>query len=174
VILESWRDYGAPQKIRYETPNSVKPRDASYYDLIRTPHGHTPAPKLKYWRWLSVPVRELRDEYTFTCPRCGEGSFFKTWTYCDSCKEYLDWNEYPNTYDSKREKHRRLAKDIECAFLPLLILFRVAWYMPSTRAKWYGDQLHAKLIPDTTLPRRIIEPEPILREGPLDKYLEGK
>ena len=42
MILESWREYGVPQKLRYEVPDAVKPRDASYYDLIRTIHGHTP------------------------------------------------------------------------------------------------------------------------------------
>lgn len=171
MILESFREYGVPQRVRYECPDAVNPRDASYYDLVRTPSGHTPAPKLRFWKWLSVPVKELRDNNTFTCPRCGEGSFFKTWTYCDNCNEYLDWNEYPNTYDSKREKRRRLLKDIECAILPILLLFGKAWYMPSIRGKWPGEELHAtrirELVPSPPPP----PPQPVT--GPLDAYLEG-
>jgi ribosomal protein S27AE len=169
MILESWREFGCPQKIRYEVPDSVKPRDASYYDLIRTPHGHTPAPKLRFWKWLSVPVKELRDGNSFTCPNCGEGSFFKTWTYCNNCRDYLDWDDYPSVYNAKREKRRRLLKDVECALLPLLILFGKAWYMPSTRNKWYGEELHVKEIPDTS---DVLNTPHVT--GPLDKYLEKK
>ena len=173
MILESFREYGVPRFLRYECPDAVKPRDASYYDLIRTIHGHTPAPKLRFWKGLSIPVKELRDGNTFTCPQCGEGSFFKTFSSCNSCRDWLDWDEYPNHYNAGREKARRLLKDIECALLPLLILAGKAWYMPSTRSKFYGETLHAKLIPDAVLPpRRIVEPEPTITEEPLDKYLE--
>ena len=174
MILRSWREYGNPSSIRYEVPDSVKPRDAAYYDLIRTPHGHTPAPKLRFWKWLSIPVKELRDENTFTCPRCSSGSFFKSFISCDNCR-YDEDRDIEVHYSERREKRRRLLKDIECAILPILLLFGLAWYMPSTRSKFYGETLHAKLMPDATLPpRRIVTPEPIITEEPLDKYLETK
>lgn len=167
MIVEGWVDYGMPQRVKFEAPDSVKPRDACYYDLLRVPHGHTPAPMAHFWGWLPIPVKGVRDSYTFSCPNCGEGSFFKTYTNCPNCRydEWGDENYGESHYNAKREKWRRRLKDIEYALLPLLILLGKAWYMPSIRGR-VGETLHVTRIPE-------LEPPPIQLQrvsGPLDTF----
>jgi len=167
LIVESYQEWGYPEKVKYEVPDSVKPQEACYYDLIRLPHGHVPAPKAHFWSWLSVPVKTVRDYNTFTCPTCGEGTFFKTWSDCGNCR--YDFNDLSAShYDERREKLRGILKNLEYALLPLLILLGEAWYMPSTRPKGYREELKAKRIYDPPL-ESIAKSE--TAKNTLDNYL---
>ncbi|HUW44726.1 MAG TPA: hypothetical protein VMW50_02930 [Dehalococcoidia bacterium] len=108
----------------------AQPKNANYYDLVRTPHGHIPAPMIKFWSWLPIPIKGQRDWGTFHCPVCGSPSFFKTGYGCDECQydNEQKWKTYHN-----REKKRRKWKRLEYAMLPLLVLIGKAWYLPSIK-----------------------------------------
>ena len=108
-------------------------KNALYYDLVRVPHGHIPAPMVKFWGWFPLPIKDKRTYNTFICPNCGSPSFFKVWDSCNWC-QYYDEEFYDRTYiNQKREKWRRRWKDLEYALLPLLVLLGKAWYMRSER-----------------------------------------
>ena len=114
-----------------------------YYDLIRIPHGHIPAPKVKFWKSLPIPIKGTRTQDTFHCPWCGRPSFFKVFDQCRVCdwEQEDDWetwkfNEARYQKRLKREKGRKRWKRLECALLPLLVLFGKAWYMRSARIHW--------------------------------------
>ena len=110
-----------------------------YYDLIRIPHGHIPAPKIKFWKWLPIPIKGERSYDTFSCPICGRGSFFKIYDQCRVCEweidDYETWRSIEERYRKRlrREKGRKRWKNLECALLPILILIGKAWYMRSDR-----------------------------------------
>jgi len=118
----------------------VKCKDALYYDLVKVIHGHIPAPKVKFWSWLPIPIKGERNYSTFRCPNCGTSSFFKVWDSCDYC-QYYDDEFYKQTYvNQKRERWRSRWKTLEYIFLPLLVLFGKAWYMRSVRHHWIDFQ----------------------------------
>lgn len=110
-------------------------RSPLYYDLIKIPHGHIPAPKVKFWNWLPIPIIGKRDSNTFQCPECGRPSFFKVYSRCQYC-------EYGSIFDDsvedlisrdRRERWRSIWKKIEYIFLPFLVLFGKAYYLRSVR-----------------------------------------
>ena len=108
--------------------------DALYYDLVKIPHGHVPAPRVKLWSWLPLPVKGYRTEWTFSCPVCGRDSFFKVFYRCREC----EWDNYEESEESwkrrsRREKWRNRWKKLEYAMLPLLVLFGKAGYLRTTR-----------------------------------------
>jgi hypothetical protein len=107
---------------------------ARYYDLIELPHGHIPAPKIKFWRKVPIPIGRPRNENFFQCFTCGESSFFKTFS-CGWCEGYggcdSDYQAYKKYH--KREKSRMRWKKVEYAILPLLLLFDKVRYNQSTR-----------------------------------------
>ena len=107
--------------------------DALYYDLLKVPHGHIPAPMVKFWSWLPVPVRGKRTPRTFMCPRCGMPSFFKVQFSCSWCADFQDMPNYDYKRVRRREKWRARWKQLEYVLLPFLVLFGKAWYMRSTR-----------------------------------------
>lgn len=113
----------------------AKCSDALYYDLVKIPHGHVPAPMVRFWRWLPMPLNGYRTEWTFSCPVCGEPSFFKIWDMCWDCEQYGDWSYDDDRYKRRREreKWRRRWKTLEYVFLPLLVLLGKSWYLRSTR-----------------------------------------
>ena len=108
----------------------TQPRNANYYDLVRIPHGHIPAPMIKFWSWLPIPVKGQRDWGTFHCPVCGSPSFYKTRYGCNECQydNEQEWKSY-----RQRERKRRNWKRLEHFLLPLYVLFGKAWYMPSVK-----------------------------------------
>lgn len=107
-----------------------------YYDLVRVPHGHIPAPMVKFWKKLPIPIGGQRDTKTFHCINCGAPSFFKNPDYCFSCATYR-WDSHDEDHKEK-EKRRQRKKDIEYALLPILILLGKAWYLRTTRFR--GDE----------------------------------
>jgi len=123
-------------------------KNANYYDLVKIPHGHIPAPMIKFWGWLPIPIKGNRDYDTFHCPTCGCSSFYKTGITCRYCDFRDDDNEQVWKKHQKREKNRKKWKRFEHAILPLLILFGKAWYMPSVKltyleqVKKYGPPVH--------------------------------
>jgi len=121
-------------------------KNAKYYDLVRIPHGHIPAPMIKFWGWLPIPIKGKRDWNTFCCPVCGQGSFYKIDYMCRECEQWYDDDEAQYQYYLKRmkkQKHRKLLKKIEHGLLPILVLFGKVWYMPSvrlsTQERWEDD-----------------------------------
>lgn len=109
--------------------------EALYYDLIKTPHGHIPAPKVKVWSWLPIPISGYRNDFTFSCPCCGSPSFFKLWDCCRECEYYGGYQYDAEKWKLKRrrEKWRNRWKQLEYAILPLLVLFGKASYLRTTR-----------------------------------------
>ena len=131
----------------------TKCSDALYYDLVKIPHGHIPAPMVKFWSWLPIPIKGKRTSTTFFCPNCGEPSFFKIRERCNWCEQWWDENDDEVSYKEmrkkydwkrKREKWRRRWKELEYALLPLLILFGKAGYLRSVRyhfRDFYNDRV---------------------------------
>jgi len=119
-------------------------RNACYYDLIEIPHGHIPAPMVRFWDWLPIPVGDNRNYHTYYCPRCGEPSFFKQDFACQRCDLKMDWSDFNNIrrWDEyqDREKWRNRWKQLEYIFLPILVLLGKAKYMKSVRIH-YTDSL---------------------------------
>ena len=118
----------------------AKCSESLYYDLIKIPHGHIPAPMVEFWKWLPIPVVGKRTSKTFYCPNCGCSSFFKANYSCESCREYYEdteesYKRWNKRYEQrrKREKKRARWKNIEYAILPLLILTGKAGYLRSIR-----------------------------------------
>ena len=114
-------------------------RQPLYYDLVKIPHGHIPAPKVKFWSWLPIPIKGKRDSNTFQCPKCGRTNFFKILDRCETCK-YEDSLTYDHEYDyeyslhgPRYEKWRKRWKQLEYIFLPLLVLIGKASYLRSVR-----------------------------------------
>jgi len=130
-------------------------KDCDYYDLIRLPHGHWPAPMLFFlWKYLPIPRGKPRDDSFYKCHECGRNSFFKILRWCDICESELqncydsefNWDKLKyedkkeklnNNYQKrlKRENKRFLLKKIEHIFLPILLLFGKVKYNKSTRLK---------------------------------------
>ncbi|MBU7045015.1 MAG: hypothetical protein HXS54_01150 [Theionarchaea archaeon] len=120
-------------------------RDHRYYDLIQTPHGHTPAPLIpKIFYNLPIPAGKKRDNSFYSCPECGRPSFFKIKRWCSICNDkfYYGGNEelYEEYYKRclKRQSLDRMRlklKKIEVFLLPILIVFRLARYNRSEREK---------------------------------------
>jgi len=117
------------------------PKYGRYYDLIRVPHGHIPAPKANLWSGLPIPVKEIRGPDFYACPECGNPSFFKINYVCYECEDnfqYCDPKWEDRAYVRfKRRMRRRYFKDIlkriECWLLPVLVLTGKAWYVVSNR-----------------------------------------
>lgn len=114
-----------------------------YYDLIRIPHGHIPAPKVKFWGGLPIPIKGERTQDTFSCPSCGRSSFFKVFHQCRVCEweqedDWETWKYNEGRYQKrlKREKWRKRWKKLEYALLPFLILIGKAWYIRSARTHY--------------------------------------
>ena len=106
----------------------VAPINGFYYDLIRVPHGHIPAPLVRLWSRLPLPIKEFRKYDYYHCPICGEPSFFKG--VCDDCFFYYPFETdtwYKQT--ARKEYFRQILKRIECIFLPFLAFFGKAWYV---------------------------------------------
>jgi len=106
-----------------------------YYDLIRVPHGHIPAPKTNLWSLFPMPVKEYRDYDYYECPECGDPSFFKINYMCQDCEEWNDdesaWRRYKRR--QRRKYWKELLKRIEYLILPFLVLTGKAWYVRSVR-----------------------------------------
>lgn len=128
----------------------AKSKDANYYDLIRVPHGHIPAPLVNFWSKFPIPVKETRGCDFYYCPRCGEPSFFKIefacWQCQDDIEEFGAWKLYKELQRKyqrrKRRKYfRNFWKRLEYLCLPVLVLLGKAWYVKSNRLRrpWYGD-----------------------------------
>lgn len=112
-------------------------KDGRYYDLVRIPHGHIPAPIVNFWSRLPLPIKEYRGWDFFYCPFCGRASFFKG--ICWDCSEYLPDSEY-RYYRARlrREYFRKLWKRLEYMLLPFLVVIGKAWYV-SSRELHYWD-----------------------------------
>jgi len=112
-------------------------RKSLYYDLVRVPHGHIPAPMVGFWSWLPLPVKGKRDGRMFFCPVCGMPSFFKVFDQCRWCEDWDDTphDEWVKEYERKRrrEKWRARWKRLEYVLLPILMLTGKAWYIRSVR-----------------------------------------
>jgi len=118
----------------------IRPKYGRYYDLIRVPHGHIPAPLTNLWSKLPIPVKEVRDENYYFCPVCGEPSFFKIRYACWKCQgefeydpslEEWAWKEYKRKM--RKDYFRNFLKRIEYLILPFLVLIGKAWYVRSYR-----------------------------------------
>ena len=101
---------------------------------------YTTCEKGRYYDLIRIPRKRTWD--TFHCPVCGLPSFFKVFDQCRVCEweidDYETWRAIEQRYQKriKREKWRRRWKTLECALLPLLILFGKAWYLRSDRIHW--------------------------------------
>lgn len=120
-----------------------------YYDLIRVPHGHIPAPKANLWSHFPIPVKELRDWNFYSCPECGDPSFFKINYMCRTCEEMFEYDLGQNAWDAaqrragrraRRKYFKELLKRIEYLILPFLVLMRKAWYVRSVKHHIYNDR----------------------------------
>jgi ribosomal protein L37E len=145
----------------------AKCSDSLYYDLVRIPHGHVPAPKVRFWRWLPLPIGGYRTEWTFGCPVCGRESFFKIDYMCREC-DYDGYNPYSREYwerKSRREKWRKRWKTFEYVFLPLLVLVGKAYYLRSTR-------IHVSDYPryNGNLTEEVLEEIEGKKRASMDKY----
>jgi len=126
-------------------------KNANYYDLVSIPHGHIPAPMIKFWDWLPIPIKGQRDYSTFHCQICGSPSFFKQGHGCHDCGgSYIRMDDEKEWVKHQgKEKTRKKWKRFEHAILPLLVLFGKASYMPSVRltyleqVKKYGPPVYA-------------------------------
>ena len=120
-------------------------KDNRYYDLIQTPHGHTPAPLIpKIFYNLLIPAGKERDNNFYSCPECGRPSFFKIKKWCGICDDQFYCGENEELYDEyyrrwqkrQSEDRRRLKfKKIEIYLLPILIIMGLARYNRSEREK---------------------------------------
>jgi len=144
-----------------------QPKNANYYDLVKIPHGHIPAPMIKFWGWLPIPEGPQRTYNTFHCPTCGSPSFFKTGLSCPDCEWNQEDNEQTWKKYIKRENGRRKWKRFEHAILPLLVLTGQAKYMVSERLT-YLEQVR-KYGPPVFQPPWSNEWEIELRHRPLGK-----
>ena len=109
-----------------------------YYDLIRVPHGHIPAPKTNLWSHFPIPVKEFRDYGFFHCPECGRPSFFSINGMCMDCEEEMSYLQDEEIWRRGMRRRRRkyfkgLLKRIEYLILPFLVLTGKAWYVHSER-----------------------------------------
>ena len=108
-------------------------KDHRYYDLIQTPHGHTPAPLIpKIFYNLPIPAGKKRDNSFYSCPECGRHSFFKIEKWCGICDDefYKRWQKRQSV-----DRRRLKFKKIEIYLLPILIIFGLARYNRSEREK---------------------------------------
>ena len=113
--------------------NLITSRKPFYYDLVRIPHGHIPVPRIKLWKYLPMPIKEIRTYGYFHCPECGSPSFFKIIDYCMNCYPLREGYEERCNQRLKGEKNRDRWKKLEYMLLPLLVLLGKAWYVPSER-----------------------------------------
>jgi len=118
----------------------LRSKDGWYYDLIKLPHGHLPAPKVNLWSHLPLPVKEWRDENYYCCPMCGKPSFFKINFACYSCQDDFEYDEKAYEWAQRRAKiaqrrryFKQIWKRLEYLILPLLVLLGKASYVPSIR-----------------------------------------
>lgn len=148
--MDSIKQLGrSAERRNLEMSERLRPRYGRYYDLIRVPHGHIPAPLTNLWSLLPVPARESRGSGFYFCPVCGGPSFFKIRYACSWCEEDLgfddseDWAWKRYKRKSRRDYFRELFKRIEYLFLPILILLGKAWYVRSTRRHYrdWGENL---------------------------------
>lgn len=86
----------------------VSDPEAGYYDLIKLPSGgHVPTTLLKNeygvsWMVLAkIPLGKPRDAKTFSCPVCGERSFYAG--LCDECVEEFDDFFWLRATDEEKE-----------------------------------------------------------------------
>jgi hypothetical protein len=113
---------------------AVRSVNGKYYDLIKLPSGHYPAPKLRLWKRLPIPVQGIRHSSTFRCPRCGRVSFFKSTYGCFWCENYgHSMSVSVRRKIRRREYFRNLRKKLELLILPVLVLLGKAYYMTSIR-----------------------------------------
>jgi hypothetical protein len=130
----------------------IQPKNVRYYDLIRVPSGHIPAPLIRLWSSLPIPVKQIRTETLYRCPICGEPSFFKIRYACWECEIYMDDNqEFQKSVMRyyrrrlRREYFRNILKKIEQLILPFLILIGKAWYVRSPRLHQSDPEYQAEL-----------------------------
>jgi len=125
--------------------SKVQPKHGNYYDLIKLPHGHIPAPLSNFWSSLPLPVRDVRTYNYYRCPECGTESFFKIERCCRNCEDFMfdcaTSKDYKKFEVRVRRRQRRryfkqLLKQVEYWFLPVLVLFGEAWYVKSDRLHW--------------------------------------
>ena len=117
----------------------TKPKDGLYYDLIRVPSGHIPAPKANLWSHLPIPVKEERYWDFYYCPFCGQPSFYKG--VCRDCEMQFSGSNVVSNYYYKRRRReyfRKIKKRLQYLFLPFLIAIGEAWYVHS-KIKHYWD-----------------------------------
>lgn len=124
----------------------IRPRQGGYYDLVRVPHGHIPVTKLRLWRRLPIPVREIRGDDYFRCPECGSPSFFKIDISCRNCAargsdSWLLGESILQRWQNRdrRDYFRMFLKRLECLVLPVLVLAGKAWYVRSERRRWQRE-----------------------------------
>lgn len=123
-----------------------------YYDLVRFPHGHYPAPLIsKLFHFLPIPAGKLRDNEFYQCPECGKSSFFMNLRWCSVCQsEIEEWyfnsedernqeeiDGYYRRWSERKKKHEKNMrwKRIEHFFLPILLIFGQVRYNRSVRKK---------------------------------------
>jgi hypothetical protein len=117
-------------------------KNANYYDLVKIPHGHIPAPKLNLWSSFPIPVKARRGNHYYFCPTCGAPSFFKVEVACWGCQEdFYSFDEFMTRYYRKKRRNyfRRIWKRLEYLFLPLLVLLGKAWYVQSVRLAYWEE-----------------------------------
>lgn len=119
-----------------------RPKDGKYYDLVKLPHGHIPAPLIRLWSSIPLPVKAIRDEYYYCCPECGEPSFFKINYMCWQCQDFYEYNCGQKVFNNAWRRHKRrkrrkyfkeILKKIEYLVLPILALVGKAYYVESKR-----------------------------------------
>ena len=107
------------KELQFVIPALADKLGDGYYDLIRTPSGHSPIAFLpRLYKWLPIPLWAIRDEAYFVCPQCGDESFY---THRHGC--ICGWQS-PDSGKSWR-------KTLELIALPFLILLRKAGYIYS-------------------------------------------
>jgi hypothetical protein len=126
-----------------------------YYDLIRVPHGHIPAPKTNLWSHFPMPVKEFRDYGFFHCPECRRPSFFSINGMCMDCEEEISYLQEEGIWRRGMRRRRRkyfkgLLKRIEYVVLPFLVLTGKAWYVHSVRHH-FSDYDEHRLLGQTKL-----------------------
>lgn len=123
----------------------LRPATGRYYDLVHVPHGHIPAPRIRLWSRLPLPVKEFRSWDFFSCPECGKPSFFKLIYMCRSCEDILEYDVVRAAWvhgqarvarRARRNYFRAFLKRLEYLMLPVLVLLGKAWYVRSKRQHW--------------------------------------